>query len=135
MTIAWRTLPSRAITPTARPTTPLGREEKRAPIFPGLAAVISAVVIQPDGKIITVGYRNSESSDSDFLLASLNTNGKLDRTFGVGGKVHASLGNLNDGANRALLQPDGKIVAVGFHPTPSTTFSEFALARFHNGLD
>jgi uncharacterized delta-60 repeat protein len=93
------------------------------------------VVIQPDGKIITVGYPNSESSDSNFLLARLNTNGKLDRTFGVSGKVRASLGDLNDGADGALLQPDGKIVVVGFHPTPSTWFSEFALARFLNGLD
>jgi hypothetical protein len=34
-----------------------------------------------------------------------------------GGKVCTSFGDLNDGANGALLQPDGKIVAIGFHPT------------------
>ncbi|MGI8956533.1 MAG: delta-60 repeat domain-containing protein [Chthoniobacterales bacterium] len=92
-----------------------------------------SVLLQGDGKIITVGYPNSESSDSDFLLARLNTAGALDTTFGVGGKVRASFGDLNDGANGALLQPDGKIVAVGFHPTPSNRFSEFEVARFLGG--
>ncbi|HEX4666111.1 MAG TPA: delta-60 repeat domain-containing protein [Chthoniobacterales bacterium] len=91
------------------------------------------VFLQGDGKIIAVGYPNSESSDSDFLLARLDTAGALDPTFGIGGKVRASIGDLNDGANGALLQPDGKIVAVGFHPTPSSRFSEFAVLRFLNG--
>jgi uncharacterized delta-60 repeat protein len=89
-----------------------------------------SVLLQGDGKIVTVGYPNSESSDADFLLARLNTSGALDTTFGIGGKVRASFGDLNDGANGALLQPDGKIVAVGFHPTPSNRFAEFEVARF-----
>ncbi len=92
-----------------------------------------SLLLQGDGKLITVGYPNTESSDSDFLLARLNSNGTLDTTFGVAGKVRTSLGDLNDGANGALLQPDGKIVAVGFHPTPSNRFSEFAAARYLNG--
>jgi uncharacterized delta-60 repeat protein len=89
-----------------------------------------SVLLQGDGKIITVGYPNTESSDSDFLLARLNADGALDPTFGIGGKVRASFGDLNDAANGALLQPDGKIVAVGFHTTPSNRFSEFEVARF-----
>jgi uncharacterized delta-60 repeat protein len=56
------------------------------------------VLIQPDGKIVTVGYADTESSDSDFLLARLNSNGSLDTTFGVGGKVRTSFGDLNGGA-------------------------------------
>jgi uncharacterized delta-60 repeat protein len=89
-----------------------------------------SVLLPGDGKIITVGYPNTESSDSDFLLARLNATGTLDTTFGIGGKVRASFGDLNDGANAALLQPDGKIVAVGFHPTPTNRFAEFEVARF-----
>ncbi|HEY3664314.1 MAG TPA: delta-60 repeat domain-containing protein [Chthoniobacterales bacterium] len=89
-----------------------------------------SVLLQGDGKIITVGYPNSESSDSDFLLARLTTTGALDTTFGIAGKVRTSLGDLNDGANAALLQSDGKIVAVGYHPTATNRFSEFAAARY-----
>jgi uncharacterized delta-60 repeat protein len=88
------------------------------------------VLLQGDGKIITVGYANTESSDSDFLLARLNPRGSLDATFGVSGKVRTSFGDLNGGANGAALQSDGKIVAVGFQATFSNQWANFALARY-----
>src|SRR5206468_6070684 len=88
------------------------------------------VLLQSDGKIITVGYANTEDSDSDFLLAQLNPRGSLDTTFGVGGKVRTSFGDLNGGANGAALQSDGKIVAVGFQATFSNQWANFALARY-----
>ncbi|MEO8438624.1 MAG: hypothetical protein ABI540_00220 [Spartobacteria bacterium] len=93
----------------------------------------NSVLLQADGKIITVGFPNSESSDADFLLARLDPKGTLDPTFGLAGKVQTSFGDLNDAANAALLQPDGKIVAVGFHPTASNRLAEFAVARYLNG--
>jgi len=91
----------------------------------------NSVLLQGDGKIVVAGYPNSESSDSDFTLARLNPNGSLDTTFGRGGRVRTSFGDLNGGANGAVLQPDGKIVAVGFQaffPTPKGV--QFALARY-----
>src|SRR6059058_3987562 len=88
------------------------------------------VLLQSDGKIITVGYANTEDSDSDFLLARLNPSGSLDTTFGGGGKVRTSFGDLNGGANGAALQSDGKIVAVGFQATFSNQWANFALARY-----
>jgi uncharacterized delta-60 repeat protein len=88
------------------------------------------VLLQSDGKIVTVGYPNSESSDSDFLLARLTSTGALDTTFGNGGKVRTSFGKLNGGANGAALQADGKAVAVGFQATSSRRGVEFALARY-----
>jgi uncharacterized delta-60 repeat protein len=91
------------------------------------------VLLQSDGKIITVGYANTEDSDSDFLLARLTPRGSLDGTFGVSGKVRTSFGDLNGGADGAALQSDGKIVAVGFQATFSNQFSNFALARYLNG--
>jgi uncharacterized delta-60 repeat protein len=89
-----------------------------------------AVLLQADGKIVTVGYPNSESSDSDFLHARLMPAGALDTTFGVGGTVRTSFGILNGGANGAALQDDGKIVAAGFQATSSSNTVEFALARY-----
>jgi uncharacterized delta-60 repeat protein len=88
------------------------------------------VLLQRDGKIVTVGYANTESSDSDFLLARLNPRGSLDTTFGAGGKVRTSFGDLNGGANGAALQSDGKIVAVGFQATFSNQWANLALARY-----
>jgi uncharacterized delta-60 repeat protein len=88
------------------------------------------VLLQSDGKIVTVGFPNSEQSDSDFLLARLNSTGSLDTTFGVGGKVRTSLGKLGGGAYGAALQEDGKIVAAGFQATTGRGGVEFALARY-----
>ncbi|MFT3896268.1 MAG: delta-60 repeat domain-containing protein [Thermomonas sp.] len=89
------------------------------------------VLLQGDGRIVLVGYPDSESADSDFTLARLNRNGTLDATFGTGGRVRTSFGDLNGGAKDAVLQPDGRIVAVGFQaffPTPKGV--QFALARY-----
>src|SRR5436309_4906879 len=89
------------------------------------------VLLQSDGKIITVGGSNGESSEDDFLLARLNPRGSLDATFGVGGTVRTSFGDLNGGANGATFQSDGKIVAVGFQATfGGDRWAEFALARY-----
>src|SRR5262249_23703296 len=101
--------------------------------FGSCCQTANKVLLQNDGKIITVGFANTESSDSDFLLARLTTRGALDQTFGVGGKVRTSFGDLNGGANGAALQADGKIVAVGFQATFSNQFSQLALARYLNG--
>ena len=91
------------------------------------------VLMQSNGKIITVGGSNGESPEDDFLLARLTSDGSLDATFGAGGKVRTSFGDLNGGANGAVLQPDGKIVAVGFQATGLKLFADFALARYLNG--
>jgi uncharacterized delta-60 repeat protein len=98
--------------------------------FGSCCQIANKVLLQPNGKIITVGYANTESSDSDFLLARLTSDGSLDPTFGAGGKVRTSFGDLNGGANGALFQPDGKIVAVGFQATGLELFADFALARY-----
>jgi uncharacterized delta-60 repeat protein len=94
------------------------------------ASAHSVLVQAADNKLIVVGYPNSESSDSDFTLARLNPNGTLDAGFGNGGKVRTSFGDLNGGAQGAVLQPDGKIVAVGFQATNTPKWAQFALARY-----
>jgi uncharacterized delta-60 repeat protein len=74
------------------------------------------VLLQSDGKIITVGYPNTESSDSDFLLARLTSRGSLDATFGVGGKVRTSFGDLNGGANGPRFSPMERLWPSDFKP-------------------
>ena len=91
------------------------------------------VLVQPDDKIVTAGYPDTESSDSDFLLARCNADGTLDAGFGTGGKVRTSFGDLNGGAKAAALQPDGKLVAVGFNANFNAQGVQFALARYLGG--
>ena len=112
--------------------TTFSRDGKTEIDFGNCCQSANKVLLQSDGKIITVGYANTEDSDSDFLLARLSPRGSLDATFGVGGKVRTSFGDLNGGANGAALQSDGKIVAVGFQATFSNQWANFALARYLN---
>ena len=110
--------------------TSFSRDGKTQIDFGSCCQSANKVLLQSDGKIITVGYANTESSDSDFLLARLSPGGSLDSTFGAGGKVRTSFGDLNGGANGAALQSDGNIVAVGFQATSSNQWANFALARY-----
>ena len=112
--------------------TTFSRDGKTQIDFGNCCQSANKVLLQSDGKIITVGYANTEDSDSDFLLARLNPRGSLDPTFGIGGKVRTSFGDLNGGANGAALQSDGKIVAVGFQATFTNQWANFALARYLN---
>src|SRR6267143_1255203 len=113
--------------------TTFSRDGKTQIDFGNCCQSATKVLLQNDGKIITVGGSNGESSEDDFLLARLNPRGSLDNTFGVGGQVRTSFGDLNGGANGAALQSDGKIVAVGFQATFSNQWANFALARYLDG--
>jgi uncharacterized delta-60 repeat protein len=110
--------------------TTFSRDGKMQIDFGNCCQSATKVLLQSDGKIVTVGGSSGESSDDDFLVARLTSRGQLDNTFGAGGEVRTSFGDLNGGANGAALQTDGKIVAVGFQATFSNQFSNFALARY-----
>ena len=74
---------------------------------------INSVIVQLDGKIIAGGscYSSSNPENQNFALARYDSNGNLDLTFGVDGKV---LTPMKDGAINVLaLQNDGRILAGG----------------------
>lgn len=104
--------------------TTFGTGGKVTTTFSG-GAVASSLLIQPDGKIVAIGY-----SDYKFALARYNTNGSLDTTFGSGGKVTTAF-TYAAYAQGAVLQSDNKIVAVGVSATGVGTDDQFALARYN----
>ena len=68
----------------------------------------TAVAVQPDGRIVVAGIAGA------FVLARYLPDGRLDPSFGAGGKVTTdTTGTDNDGANALALQPDGRILAAG----------------------
>ena len=91
-----------------------------------------SVAIQPDGKIVVAGDAYM-GSNSDFALARYHTDGSLDNSFGVGGKVTTAFGTANDFGRSVAIQPDGKIVVAG--SAYSGTNSDFAVARYLSGLN
>ena len=98
----------------------------------------SAVALQPDGKVIAAGtvfvdFIIGESSNTDFALARYNPNGTADTTFGNGGQVSTDFVGLEDDAFSVLIQPDGKIVAVGSANNPATYYDFAAVRYLSNG--
>ena len=88
-----------------------------------------AVAIQPDGKIIVVGYC-SNANNADFCLARYLGTGALDTSFGTAGKVTTAIGSGGDSAFAVALQPDGKIIAAGNCSNGNN--DDFCLARYLN---
>ncbi len=86
-----------------------------------------SVVIQGNGKIVTVGNSDNGSND-DFALVRYDINGSLDISFGTNGIVTTDIGGLNEKANSAAIQSDGKIIATGFSYNGSDW--DFALVRY-----
>ena len=78
----------------------------------GCSYDVSAVV-QLDGKIL-VGTTVGAPGLSDFLLVRLDPDGSLDAGFGTGGVVGGDLTGTDDYLTCVALQPDGKILAVGW---------------------
>ena len=74
----------------------------------------TGVALQPDGKIVVVGYTNftGTGTDSDFAVARLDPDGSPDATFSGDGKFTHDFGN-NDRAAAVAVQADGKIVVAG----------------------
>ncbi|MGD2205983.1 MAG: hypothetical protein PVH17_04310, partial [Anaerolineae bacterium] len=87
----------------------------------------SALVLQPDGKLVAAG----ESRDN-FALARYNADGSLDTSFDGDGKVTTDFGGIDE-VMAIVLQPDGKLVVAGFSGSDSTSDRnyDFALARYN----
>ena len=67
----------------------------------------SAVLLQPDGRVVLVG----NCPGAAVLVARLNVDGSPDSSFGTNGHVITPLSGVYIGGG--MLQPDGRIVAVG----------------------
>jgi uncharacterized delta-60 repeat protein len=92
-------------------------------------AVVLSITTQTNGKIIVGGYTDN-GTDYDFAIARYNSDGSLDNSFGVNGKVTTAFGMGDDFAESVVLQPDGKIVASG--ASHNGTDLDFAIARYNS---
>ena len=74
----------------------------------------TGVALQKDGKIVVAGYAVKNSgTDYDFACVRYNTDGKIDQSFGDGGKIMTSVVQGYGKANSVAVQSDGKIIVAG----------------------
>lgn len=88
----------------------------------------SAVAIQSDGKIVVAG---TDYSANDFAVVRYNTNGSLDTSFGLNGKVITNVSG-GDLAYAMAIQADGKIVVVGSEGVNGGSSLNFAVVRYNS---
>ena len=88
-----------------------------------------AVAVAPDGRILVAGTAPIQGGGNDFGLARINSGGGLDATFGSGGRITTRFEG-SDQIFAVVLQPDGKIVAVGQAFNGSTYLANLAMARY-----
>ncbi|MCG3113844.1 MAG: CHRD domain-containing protein [Candidatus Manganitrophus sp. SB1] len=88
------------------------------------AGEVRAVALQADGKIIVAGR-----SANHFTLVRYNANGTLDTTFDTDGIVTTIIGTTNSIILDLIIQPNGKIVALGQSNSGGVT--TVALTRYN----
>ncbi|MDQ3473914.1 MAG: DUF4214 domain-containing protein [Acidobacteriota bacterium] len=93
-------------------------------------------ILQPDGKIVSIGQRVTLNSAgtlivaTDFTVFRYNANGTPDDSFGTGGKVFTSIQPHNY-AYDVVLQPDGKIVLMGDVYDSTKQGGKFGIVRYN----
>jgi len=98
------------------------------PFDPSAAALV--VMLQSDGKIVVAGSNSANvNSHVGIALARYNADGSLDSGFGSSGKVVLTLPNADAYLTDAVLQPDGRIVVIGYLSSPNPPAS--AVVRFN----
>ena len=93
---------------------------------------IKAMVLQPDSKIVAVGDSFAYPTTgpiSVLALARYTPDGKLDPSFGTGGKVIVDLTDAHLFARGILLDPSGKIVVAGTARDANSSLLHIMVAR------
>jgi uncharacterized delta-60 repeat protein len=85
-----------------------------------------AMAIRPDGRIAIAGTRTT-ASGSDFAVALLRTDGRLDSAFDGNGKATTDFG-AEERAHAMIAQLDGKLLVVG--EREGEVGRDFAFARY-----
>jgi uncharacterized delta-60 repeat protein len=94
-----------------------------------------AVALLPDGRIAVAGWRASGPLSQDLMVVLYESDGSLSPGFGNGGLVLTLFSpggapfGFDEAAAAVLVQPDGRIVAVGSAVTPAG-WRVVALARY-----
>ena len=93
---------------------------------------VTAIMVQPDDKILIGGNFNSYDGVDHNGIARLNKDGSLDAEFDVGGAQGVGLYDKNSptGMSQFALQSDGKIIIVG----KFNTYDNDQAATFHRGV-
>jgi uncharacterized delta-60 repeat protein len=104
--------------------------------YSNTSEVGNSIALQPDGNLVLAGTVITTGigwSEYAWIVLRINPDGSLDNTFGELGQVTTDFydGGGPESATGILLQPDGKILAVGWANNNTSGLKVFALARYN----
>lgn len=97
--------------------TTFGAKGKTITDFSRLSDKAHAIVIDGLGRIVVVGSSEPVDMNADVALARYTADGKLDTSFGSGGKVVTELGSASDAAYGVAIVGDSIVVAGETSPS------------------
>ncbi|HEX7877836.1 MAG TPA: FlgD immunoglobulin-like domain containing protein [Candidatus Eisenbacteria bacterium] len=74
---------------------------------------VNGMALYPDGRVLVCGSSQFPASDDNFMLARFLEDGSWDPSFDGDGWLVSGM-DLSGPANDVLVQPDGRIVGVGY---------------------
>lgn len=98
--------------------------------LPGNYAVIYGLASQSDGKIVGVGSTGASDWDQTMCVVRLEDDGTPDGTFDGDGILTFTDGTSYELLYKAIVQPDGQIIAAGYSRVGSA--DNFTLIRLGN---
>jgi uncharacterized delta-60 repeat protein len=104
--------------------------------FSGFEDEIRNLVLDSNNRIVAVGNTKIADSQcgsyvSDIGVARYLENGNLDFSLNGTGLLHADFYSGQDVTRAVALQPDGRIVVVGWAQNDGSTITNFGLVRFN----
>jgi uncharacterized delta-60 repeat protein len=94
----------------------------------GFEAAVQEITVQRSGKILAAG-----KTETAFALVRYNSAGHLDRSFGQGGRIYTPLGVEGASILDLAIQPNGRILAVGYAIDIDRDWSTVLIAYKPNG--
>ncbi|OWK40813.1 hypothetical protein FRUB_04705 [Fimbriiglobus ruber] len=95
---------------------------------PPFDATVANIYAQPDGKLLVL---ENYVGPGGFVLVRLNADGSVDTTFGTGGEVvSAQVAPTNITGESLTIQPDGKLLVVGY-PSFANDQTGFSVVRMN----
>jgi uncharacterized delta-60 repeat protein len=99
---------------------------------------IYAATLAPDGKIVGTGYANDQDpslGSCSSVTVRLTTDGSLDQTFGVGGRVLLQPGPTYSSGQSVAVDTQGRVLIGGNHSMLSSFFADITRLTSSGAVD
>jgi len=110
--------------------TTFGYEGKVITDFDGCMDYAYGLALLPDGRFVVAGRSDHYNIIHNFVLSRYFSNGSLDISFGLAGKVASDFSGMAHGAYDLAMQSNGKILVAGVVHLETTT-DDYGIARYN----